>query len=549
MWTVKRWTGPGLAVVSCLLVCWAAQAQPIEGTVQVLNGTGTQAGATGLAGVVVSDGHTVTLTDADGRFALALADGARFVWISVPSGFRPENGWYRSRSGDEVYDFTLVEVDDSGPLVFALLADVHYAPDPEQFKEALIDRRMVVHPDGVLDELVRELNDLCPDFVILVGDLVADAQRPSPDRVAEWMTIVGDLLPARLGVPFYAAVGNHDVVRDEAIGTRSYEQVFGPTYYSFGMKGVHCVVLNTNYLSGGRLVYGIDAAQLAWVRADLAQVPEHTPVLVFAHQPSWDWAATPENAALFDLLAEMEITALLTGHWHTNAMLREAPFPEWTSGAVSGAWWEGPGPDGSSFGYRVHRLQRGRLDSIWREIGMGERVYIPSPDSSILVWAERAIAQVWGRAVSAVHWWDDGPEIRLEVHSNGLWSTASGFLNVSVLEPGYRTLNVRFSLEDGSTAAGIRSFYVLSLGLTLEDIFTHPETFQGRFVAAPNLQVRAVMGSDVSATDGTKTMIIGKVPFPLSRGDRIGILGFYHPTSTTPFKAFVAYFYTKDEGK
>ncbi len=549
MWTAKRWTGPALAAVSCLLMCWAAQAQPIEGIVRVMTSSGTQAGATGLAGVVVSNGHTVTLTEADGRFALDPAEGARFVWISVPSGFRSKDGWYRPLAEDGAYEFTLVEVDDSGPLVFALLADIHYAPDPDQFKDALIDRRMAVHPDGVLDELVHELNDLRPDFVLLIGDVVADAQRPSPDRVAEWMTIVGDLLPARLDVPFYAGVGNHDVVRDEAIGTRLFEQVFGPTYYSFDMKGVHCVVLNTNHLSGGKLVYGIDATQLAWVRADLALVPEHIPILVFAHQPSWDWAATPENAALFDLLAKAEITALLTGHWHTNATLRETPFPEWTSGAVCGAWWEGPGPDGLGFGYRVHRLQRGRLDSIWREIGVGERVYIPSPDSSILAWADWTIAQVWGRAVSAVHWWDDGPELRLDVHSNGVWSTASGFLNVSVLEPGYRTLNVRFSLEDGTTVVGTRSFYVLSPELTLEDIFTHPETFQGRFVAAPNLLVRAVMGSDVSATDGTKTMIIGKVPFPLSRGDRLGILGFYHPTSTTPFKAFVEYFYTKEGGQ
>lgn len=527
-----------------LAAAWGACAGTIDGVVFLdRDGDGVQGlSESGVAGVAVSDGVTVLRTDGDGRFALPLGEGARFVFVTVPSGTHATRGWYRAVADGGPIAFALEPRAAAGPLVFVQATDIHFAPNPAEFSEGLRDREMQILPDETLDAIVADVNALVPDFVILTGDLVADARYPSPERVDEWMAAVAERLASRFTVPTYAAVGNHDVVRDAAIGKSVYERHFGPTYYSFDVKGVHCVVLDLQQLVGTSLVYDVGATQLGWLREDLALVDEATPILVFAHEPTYDWAPTAENAALFQVLAEHSIAALVTGHWHTNALLRTEPFPEWTSGAVCGAWWEGPGPDGSGFGYRVFRSARGTLDAVWRTAG-SNNVDIVLPDRAVLGWADRLEANVWGEARAASVRWDDEVPVTLVPFWNGLWSSVTANLNVARLADGYHTLWVDFVLADGSRVAGSKTFAVRNPAISLADIVGHPEAFQGRMVAAPDLEVRAVMGSDISGSDGTKTVIISKFPYAAKRGDHVGVVGLYHPTSVSPIKVFDALFF------
>ena len=83
-----------------------------------------------------------------------------------------------------------------------------------------------------------------------------------------------------------------------------------------------------------------------------------------------------------------------------------------------------------------------------------------------------------------------------------------------------------------------------NIDLSLEEIFDHVDTYQGKIVAVPVLQVRASMGSDISAFDDTKTIIIGGFPYPVLRNDLIGLVGMYHPTSASPIKVYDNVFYT-----
>ncbi len=71
------------------------------------------------------------------------------------------------------------------------------------------------------------------------------------------------------------------------------------------------------------------------------------------------------------------------------------------------------------------------------------------------------------------------------------------------------------------------------------------DVFAGRVVAVPRLDVRAVLGTDVSASDGTETIIISGFPFPVARKDRIGIMGLYRLHSTTMIKPFDPVFFIK----
>jgi predicted phosphodiesterase len=501
-------------------------------------------GETGVSGAVVSDGLNVVRTDDAGRFSLPSNEGSRFVFLSTPNGTRPTAGWYRAVAGDGPYVFPLETRDESGPLVFAQLSDIHYAPDPEALSRAFSDREMAFLPQGTLDGLVAEINPLAPDFVILTGDIIANAKGPELDEVRSWFAAMDDGFVSRFAAPVYEVMGNHDEVRDPAVDKAVYEEHFGPTYYSFNMKGTHCVVLDPHQLSGTAQSYTVGATQLEWLRRDLAVVGANAPILVFCHEPTPDWAATPENEALWTLLAGSHITALLNGHWHTNSVLREEPFFELTSGAVCGAWWEGPNPDGTGFGYRIYEMARGRLESTWRTVGL-DVVSFTSPTSAALTWTDRLVASVWGRASAASYRWDSAAPISLRVSDNGLWSTAAGNLNVTALSPGYHTISLSFTMSNGTTVQGEKEFLVLQPALTLGEITSHPEVFQGKMVGVSGLEVRAVMGTDISATDSTKTIIVSKFAVTVAKGDHIAVVGMYRPTSVDPIKLFDPIFSVK----
>ncbi|MCK4571162.1 metallophosphoesterase, partial [Candidatus Bipolaricaulota bacterium] len=358
---IVAWGIVAVFIIACGAL--SGQAEAAEGIVFVdANGNGVlDHEEKGLPGVSVSDGITVTQTDAEGNFQIPLRDEARFIFVSTPTGtVAGDNGWYQPvvEGKTDDYNFPLTLHEEDGPLVFIQLSDIHYAPTPEEFKEGLRDRRMTILPDPILAAISDDVNTLEADFVIMTGDLVADAKYPEPARVDEWMASVANFASS-LRHSTYGVIGNHDVVRDESIGKTIYESYFGPAYYSFNIKGTHCVVLDTQQLVETKLVYTVDAQQLAWLEQDLATVDPEAPILVFCHEPTPDWAATDESAALFELLASQSITALINGHWHTNTVLQQEPFFELTSGAVCGAFWEGPGPDGSGFGYRVFQMARG----------------------------------------------------------------------------------------------------------------------------------------------------------------------------------------------
>lgn len=533
----------GLLVGLCL-VAGLGPVAAVEGVVFFDdNGNGVfDAEETGVSGVAISDGTTVVTTDVSGRFRLEPDEAARFVFASVPSGGRPSTTWYVTVAPDGSCDFPLERVETSGPLVFVQVSDIHYAPTPEEFELGLRDRRMEIVPDPVLDAMRDDISSFDVDFVLLAGDIAADSKYPEPETVRRWIGAIADRFASDYSVPVYGVVGNHDIIRDDSIGKAIYEDHFGPTYYSFNIKGTHFVVLDTHRLVGTSLEYTVDARQIAWLEQDLAAIAPEMPIIVFCHEPTYSWEETPESSALFALLADSGITALLNGHWHTNEVLREEPFYELTSGAVCGAWWEGPGPDGTGFGYRVFRAARGNLDSIWEAAGE-DRVDLVSPSRAVLTWSDRLEAQVWGVAEAATYRWDDGEARELPVHFNGLWSSVAANLNVATLSDGYHDLIVEFTMTDGRVAAADPSYYVSNPVVSLEQIFDHPNAFRGKIVAAPELQVRAVMGSAVSAFDDTKTVILSDVPFPLARNDRICVIGMYHPTSASPLKAYDEIFY------
>ncbi len=500
---------------------------------------------TGVGDIAVSDGAIIVRTDGQGGFELSLDESSRFAFITVPTGYQASGDWYApvlGREGLMTIDFGLEVVPDSdGILTFVQASDIHFAATPEEFREAFYDRAMAVQPQGILDAMAAEINSVAPDFVILTGDQVADSKTPELGLVEAWTSYIAEQLVPSLDAPARAVVGNHEIVRDPAIDRAIFEQSFGPTYYAFDCEGVHCIVLDPHTLTGTSLSYTVSERQLTWLRADLESAGRQQPILVFCHEPSSNWAKNEIMGEVKTILANAGIAALITGHWHLNFELQTEPYLELTSGAVCGSWWEGPAADGRSFGYRVYQIRRGLIDSIWRTIGE-DTAEFAFPQAAVLSWIDNLEVRVWGEAVSAELAWDDNPFVPVGANSCGMWSAASSELNVSTLANGYHTLHVSFSMSDGSRRDAEQDYYICNPEISLAEIIDHPEVFQGRIVAAPSLTVRAVMGANASVNDGTKTIIVANVPFPVARNDRLALMGLFRPTSTDPIKAYAESF-------
>ena len=92
----------------------------------------------GLQGVVVTDGIDVVQTDAKGRYELPVNRGARFVYLSSPTGYLAplvgsHVGFYqRLKEGNNQYDFVLTKnpKNDFNHVVIAQ-ADVQVASEEQ----------------------------------------------------------------------------------------------------------------------------------------------------------------------------------------------------------------------------------------------------------------------------------------------------------------------------------------------------------------------------------------------------------------------------------
>ena len=527
----------GFVLLSAALPAAPSIGAPIEGVVLDAE-TGS-----GLPFVVVSDGITLASTDAEGVFLLDASDQANHVFVSWPDGYLPidSDDWYEEISDTADYRFSFTRADEQHhDLLFIQLSDLHYASSAEQFEQASNKWSMNVDPEGILDELITEINEASPDLVVMTGDIVADAKKPDPSLVESWMDYVSTSIGGRMEAPLLGVVGNHDVVRNEEIGKDLYRAGFGPVYYSINAGGCHCVILDTQQLDGTSLVYTVTQQQLDWLQQDLAAADPRVPILVFCHEPPVDWENTPENAELLALLAQAEISVLITGHWHMNAMLQDEPFPVMTSGSVCGSWWDTTAPDGRHFGYRVWRVSRGSVDSIWREIGQ-HGIDIVQPDSSVLQWNEALLASVWGRAVDAEYAWDNLPEQRATVAWNGHWSQASSALSLFGLENGYHTLHIRFRMADGEILVRDQTFLVHEPEITVRELQDRTDVFLGRFVSVRNVEVRAAMDTDFSASDGTSLIMVSRSLWDVERRDRVSVSGLLADFGMVLIKPFDPY--------
>ena len=155
-----------------------------------------------------------------------------------------------------------------------------------------------------------------PDFIIHTGD-VSQLSRPEEFDDAEQML-------KEAGLPVFFVPGEHDMLDPD--GGKAFLARFGKGsqgagWYSFDHRGVHFVALvNVADLKPGGMG-NLGAAQLKWLKDDLAGCRSSQPIVVFAHIPLWtvyaDWGwGTDDAAEALKLLARFGSVTVLNGHIH-----------------------------------------------------------------------------------------------------------------------------------------------------------------------------------------------------------------------------------------
>ncbi|MDI6449849.1 metallophosphoesterase family protein [Anaerobaca lacustris] len=211
------------------------------------------------------------------------------------------------------------------PVRFGVVTDCHYAdvdPAGTRFYRQSLDK---------LGECVDRMNAEKVDFLIELGDF-KDQGRPPVERDTLAYLEEVEAVFRRFDGPTYHVLGNHDV--DSISKPQSLAHVTNTgvdrtrSYYSFDVKGLHCVVLDANYRSDGAdydrgnfdwTDANIPADELDWLRRDLATA--RGPAVVFIHQLlDGTGAVYVKNATeVRDVLERSgKVLAVFQGHHHAG---------------------------------------------------------------------------------------------------------------------------------------------------------------------------------------------------------------------------------------
>jgi hypothetical protein len=352
-----------------------------------------------VAGVVVSDGHEVTVTDRNGIYYLPSLKKTGFVFISTPGNYETSvkdsiPQFFRRLEAPvsivERKDFVLNRVDNEKHVVLAV-ADWHLAnrtADLAQFNTCLADMNSLIDSYKAAGMKV---------YGLTLGDMSWDTYWYSNYfALPEYLTQM-----KRVHTVFFNTMGNHDnnrYITDDRIAEQPYRDIIGPTWYSFNLGKIHYVVLdNIQYVNtgGAQGVIGsgnyndmVTAEQIEWLKKDLATVQDkNAPLIVAMHihlynRPNVNNVATvhlDNGQELINCFAGFSNVHVLTGHLHTNYKVNSSPtLMEHNTAALCATWWWTGNTghagnhickDGSTGGYAVWEMDGKNAEWYYKSIG------------------------------------------------------------------------------------------------------------------------------------------------------------------------------------
>lgn len=343
-----------VTAVIVLALCFVVQAENAVGIVyNDANGNGARdAGENGLAGVLVSNGMDVVMTDEAGQYSVPVSDDT-IVFVIKPRDWMtpvgPDNDiprFYYIHKPNGSPEMKYAGVPPTGPLPASIDFPLHHQPEGERFRVVCMgdtQTRNVEEVQFLSHDILEDLEGTDAVFGITLGDVVFND-----------LTVFEPLVAAVSGIkmPWRYVPGNHDHNHDaptvEATDD-TFERVFGPSYYSFNYGAVHFLVLNDIRHDAFKEAYhgGLGERQFAFVKNDLAHVSPDQLVVLMMHIPIME---LDEARDLYALLKDFPHTFSLSAHTHIQYHVfvdkaagwqQDTPHHHLNHGTACGCWWGG----------------------------------------------------------------------------------------------------------------------------------------------------------------------------------------------------------------
>lgn len=216
------------------------------------------------------------------------------------------------------------------------------------------------HAAENLRRAVEMVNERHPDAVVLSGDI-----GESPETWEEARNIL-----RAVRAPLYYVPGNHDVHTHDV---EKYRSVFGSDYYSFRVKNIDFLVIDSELLGNYERYEAAspptlpeDTAQesekmMDWLRKQKGKSKgvvigiQHIPVFRDGSfpDPKPYWVISePYRSQEMDMLHELGVRDMLVGHWH-NGRVFEGGGITWHA-APATSWL----PWGGQLGFAMHQISK-----------------------------------------------------------------------------------------------------------------------------------------------------------------------------------------------
>ena len=306
-----------------------------------------------LAGVAVSDGYEVVVTNKKGQYLIKSQKRNGYVFITIPRGYEAMTEGkdvvpqFWAELSEEVnkserHDFNLRAVNNDKHII-AAVADIHIANhhnDLGNFRDIFVP--------SLKAEIEQYRKQGIPVYSLCLGDSTHEIYW------YDYLYDIGDFRKTLADVgyptPLFNTMGNHDNdgatpcdANTDFNATAKYRKAFGPTYYSMNIGKVHYIMLdNIHYINkpGGKkakgivgsrnYIHDISPEQMAWLKKDLELVTDKsTPIVIGIHSPIFRYkngmsgkisSTLPEQNTqeLVALLRPFSAVHILSGHAHRN---------------------------------------------------------------------------------------------------------------------------------------------------------------------------------------------------------------------------------------
>jgi hypothetical protein len=339
----------GISMLSAAIAIGAYAQDTARGIVfNDANGNGTyDATEHGIAGVGVSNGKDVVLTDSDGRYELSLPPDS-IAFVIKPSNWRTpldENQlprFYYSHKPDGSPASEFAGVAPTGELPDSIDFPLYPQEEPGQFKAIFFgdpQPRNVEEINYIAHDIVEELIGYDAAFGVTLGDIVFDDLSIFP--------VLNGVI-GQIGTPWYNVIGNHDLnfdSEDDRNSDETFERIYGPSYYSYNYGAVHFVVMDNVAWEGDGYHGEFGETQLAFLRNNLALVDNDTLVVLMMHIPL---PGVDDRAAFLDAINGRPNVFSISAHWHRQGTFFVGKEAEelgdhfhLVHGTISGSWWSG----------------------------------------------------------------------------------------------------------------------------------------------------------------------------------------------------------------